>query len=92
MSVACSEETMKTVDDEVIALVKAQHQKAYKILEDNIMKLHEIVKFLYEKETITGEEFMRILESSENTIEEQAKANALAQAAAEDGRENTQDT
>ena len=92
MSVACSEETMKTVDDEVIALVKAQHQKAYKILEDNIMKLHEIVKFLYEKETITGEEFMRILESSENTIEEQAKANALAQAAAEDGRENTQNT
>ena len=65
---------MKAVDDEVIALVKAQHKKAYKILEDNIMKLHEIVKYLYEKETISGEEFMKILESSENAIEEQAKA------------------
>ena len=87
MSVACSEETMKAVDDEVIALVKAQHQKAYKILEDNIMKLHEIVKYLYEKETITGEEFMSILNSSENSIEEQAKAAAAAQT--EDGRQDT---
>ena len=51
---------------------------SYKILEDNIMKLHEIVKYLYEKETITGEEFMQILESSTNSIEEQAKANAEA--------------
>ncbi len=93
MSVACSEATMKSVDDEVIALVKAQHQKAYKILEDNIMKLHEIVKYLYEKETITGEEFMKILESSENSIEEQAKAAAAAaeQSSTEDGREDTQD-
>ncbi len=89
MSIACSEETMKSVDDEVIALVKAQHQKAYKILEDNIMKLHEIVKYLYEKETITGEEFMRILESSENSIEEQAKAAEASRAASEDGREDT---
>ena len=83
MSVACSEETMKAVDDEVIALVKAQHKKAYKILEDNIMKLHEIVKYLYEKETITGEEFMNILNSSENSIEEQAKAAAAAQSDSE---------
>lgn len=89
MSIACSEETMKSVDDEVIALVKAQHQKAYKILEDNIMKLHEIVKYLYEKETITGEEFMRILESSENSIEEQARAAEASRAASEDGREDT---
>ena len=75
MSIACSEETLKAIDDEVVALVKQQHQKAYKILEDNIMKLHEIVKYLYEKETITGEEFMSILNSKENAIEEQARAN-----------------
>ena len=73
MSIACSEETQKNIDDAVIALVKTQHKKAYKILEDNIMKLHEIVKYLYEKETITGEEFMNILNSKENAIEEQAK-------------------
>ena len=82
MSIACSEDTMKAVDDEVVALVKAQHQKAYKILEDNIMKLHEIVKFLYERETITGEEFMQILNAKENAIEEQAKANEAGQAEA----------
>ena len=41
--------------------MKKQHDKAYKILEDNIAKLHELAKFLYENETITGEEFMRIL-------------------------------
>ncbi len=74
MSIACSEQTQKEIDDEVVALVKAQHQKAYKILEDNIMKLHEIVKYLYERETITGEEFMSILNAKENAIEEQAKA------------------
>ncbi len=79
MSIACSEDTMKAVDDEVVALVKSQHQKAYKILEDNIMKLHEIVKFLYERETITGEEFMQILNAKENAIEEQAKANEAGQ-------------
>ena len=76
MSIACSEETQKRVDDAVIELVKAQHAKAYKILQDNIMKLHEIVKYLYEKETISGEEFMTILNSSENAIEEQAKNTA----------------
>ena len=76
MSIACSEETQKNIDDAVIALVKKQHEKAYKILEDNIMKLHEIVKYLYEKETISGEEFMSILNSKENSIEEQAKAAA----------------
>ena len=89
MSIACSDDTMKAVDDQVIALVRTQHQKAYKILEDNIMKLHEIVKYLYEKETITGEEFMEILNSSENSIEEQAKANAAAMETQQIGRENT---
>ena len=74
MSITCSEETQKAIDDEVVALVRTQHEKAYKILEDNIMKLHEIVKYLYERETITGEEFMSILNAKENAIEEQAKA------------------
>ena len=77
MSITCSEETQKAIDDEVVALVKTQHEKAYKILEDNIMKLHEIVKYLYERETITGEEFMSILNAKENAIEEQAKANVI---------------
>ncbi len=92
MSMACSEETQKAIDDEVVALVKAQHAKAYKILEDNIMKLHEIVKFLYERETITGEEFMNILNSPENAIEAQAAANEAASAAADaDASEETSD-
>ncbi len=92
MSMACSEETQKAIDDEVVALVKAQHAKAYKILEDNIMKLHEIVKFLYERETITGEEFMNILNSPENAIEAQAAANEAASAASDaDASEKTSD-
>ena len=49
----------------VVSLVKKQQDKAYKILEDNITKLHEITKFLYEKETISGEEFMEILNRKE---------------------------
>ena len=60
-SLACSFETQTQIDKKVVELVKKQHQKAYKILEDNIGKLHELAKFLYENETITGEEFMRIL-------------------------------
>ena len=55
-----SPETQTKIDEMVVALVKKQHDKAYKILEDNITKLHEITKFLYEK-TISGEEFMEIL-------------------------------
>ncbi len=61
-SLACSAETQKEIDDEVVALVEKQHAKAKKILEDNKTKLHELAKFLYEKETITGDEFMNILE------------------------------
>ena len=60
-SLSCSFETQTLIDKKVIELVKKQHDKAYKILEDNIAKLHELAKFLYENETITGEEFMRIL-------------------------------
>ena len=61
-SLACSAETQKEIDTEVVALVEGQHQKAKKILEDNKAKLNELAKFLYEKETITGNEFMAILE------------------------------
>ena len=60
-SLSCSFETQTLIDKKVIELVKKQHDKAYKILEDNIAQLHELAKFLYENETITGEEFMRIL-------------------------------
>ena len=61
-SLACSFETQTLIDKKVVELVKKQHDKAYKILEDNIAKLHELAKYLYENETITGEEFMQILE------------------------------
>ena len=60
-SLACSFETQTLIDKKVVELVKKQHDKAYKVLEDNIAKLHELAKYLYENETITGEEFMRIL-------------------------------
>ena len=60
-SLSCSFETQTLLDKKVVELVRRQHEKAYKILEDNIDKLHEIAKFLYEHETITGEEFMKIL-------------------------------
>lgn len=82
-SLSCSFETQTLIDKKVIELVKKQHDKAYKILEDNIAKLHELAKFLYENETITGEEFMRILntkprigmneEAEQAGIEEQEK-------------------
>lgn len=61
-SLACSAETAAQIDQQVVDLVKAQHEKAKKILTDNSGKLHELAKYLYEKETITGEEFMDILE------------------------------
>ena len=53
-SLTVSPETQTKIDEMVVALVKKQHDKAYKLLEDNITKLHEITKFLYERETITG--------------------------------------
>lgn len=61
-SLACAPETAKNIDDIVIRVVQEQHDKALKILKDNEIKLHELAKFLYENETITGEEFMGILE------------------------------
>ena len=60
-SLACAADTASIIDQKVITLVKKQHQKALQILQDNLPKLHELAKYLYEKETITGEEFMDIL-------------------------------
>ena len=60
-SLACAADTQKRIDEKVVELVKAQHEKARKILTDNRKKLDELAQFLYEKETITGEEFMQIL-------------------------------
>ena len=60
-SLACGADTQKRIDEKVVELVKAQHAKARKLLEDNRRKLDELARFLYEKETITGEEFMEIL-------------------------------
>ena len=60
-TLACSPETSAIIDQKVVTLVREQHQKALQILNENLPKLHELAKYLYEKETITGEEFMEIL-------------------------------
>lgn len=60
-SLACSESTAGKVDEMVVAVVKKQFEKARNLIQENISKLHELAKFLYEKETITGDEFMDIL-------------------------------
>ena len=60
-SLACSAQTQREIDQKVVELVRAQHEKAVRILTDNRAKLDELAKYLYEKETITGEEFMDIL-------------------------------
>lgn len=60
-SLACSEQTAARVDAKVVEIVQAEHKKAYQMLADNKRKLDEIAQYLYEKETISGEEFMRIL-------------------------------
>lgn len=64
-SLACSPETQKLIDQKTIELIKKQHEKAKNILQDNRKKLDELAKYLYEKETITGDEFMEILERSD---------------------------
>ena len=61
-SLACSAETQTEIDRQVVGLVKKQHEKARQIIQENRGKLDELAKFLYEKETITGEEFMEILD------------------------------
>ena len=72
-SLACSSETAALIDRKVVEVVKTEHDKARKLISENIRKLHEIAKFLYEKETITGEEFMEVLdrplEAAETTVE-----------------------
>ncbi len=60
-SLACSAETAAKIDAEVVEIIKTQHERARQILSENITKLHEIARYLYEHETITGEEFMEIL-------------------------------
>ena len=67
-SLACAPETQTKIDRMVVEIVQKQHKKAREILEANVQKLHEIAKHLFENETITGEEFMDILNSSENTL------------------------
>ena len=64
-SLTCSMETQTQIDQKVMVLVKEQHEKAKRILEDNILKLHKIAKFLYEHETISGDEFMEILNGNQ---------------------------
>lgn len=68
-SLACSFETQTLLDKKVVELVRRQHEKALQILKDNIGKLHELAKYLYEHETITGEEFMKILEEPLPAVE-----------------------
>ena len=65
VSLACSADTQKIIDDKVVALVKAQHEKAKNLLLANRAKLDVLAQYLYEKETITGDEFMTILERGE---------------------------
>lgn len=68
MSMTCSSETASEIDRKVIALVKAQYAKAKDLLQSHIPQLHALAKYLYEKETITGDEFMGILKESDTTI------------------------
>ena len=69
-SLSCSFETQTLLDKKVVELVRRQHEKALQILQDNIGKLHELAKYLYEQETITGDEFMRILNAPPLEIQE----------------------
>ena len=72
-SLTCSFETQTMLDKKVVELVRKQHEKALKILQDNIGKLHELAQYLYEHETITGEEFMKILETPTPVAEDTLK-------------------
>ena len=65
-SLACASDTQKRIDERVVELVKAQHEKARKLLTDNRAKLDKLAQYLYEKETITGEEFMHILKEGDD--------------------------
>ena len=74
-SLSCSETTAARIDEEVVALVKKARAKAEDILRENESKLHELAKFLLEKETITGEEFMAILEAPQKNWAEETAGN-----------------
>lgn len=80
-SLSCSADTQKEIDRKVVELVKREHEKAKKLLADNREKLDELAMYLYEKETITGEEFMKILNNEKNT-------GNFAQAESSGNREN----
>ena len=67
-SLSCSADTQKEIDKKVVEIVKREHAKAIKLLKDNMQKLDEIASYLYEKETITGEEFMKILEDRKSNL------------------------
>mgnify|MGYP000060792961 len=64
-SLTCSPETARMIDEQVVKIVRTQHEKALNILKENEDKLHEIAKYLLDKETITGEEFMEIYEKND---------------------------
>ena len=76
-SLSCSFETQTMIDKKVVELVRTQHEKAYKILKDNMGKLHELAKYLFENETITGEEFMKILSTPLPQIQENQEPQAI---------------
>ena len=63
-SLMCSSDTAAKVDGAMMRMIKEAHEQAYKILQENKDKLHELAKYLYEKETITGDEFMKVLNAN----------------------------
>ncbi|MDZ4910533.1 cell division protein FtsH, partial [Clostridium perfringens] len=80
----CSPEASAKIDKEVLSIIKSAHEKARKILEENMDKLHELSDFLLEKETITGEEFMEILNGkSVDEVKEEHDAKEVAKKEAE---------
>ena len=84
-SLSCSEQTAGKIDQMVVALVQKEYSKAEKILSENMGKLHELAKYLYEKETITGEEFMDILNREPEALPEVKYVNKKENGAAEEG-------
>ena len=86
-SLACSADTQKEIDRQVVELVKREHEKAKKILLDNRQKLDDLANYLYEKETITGDEFMAIL--SGNKVQAEAKPETAIEAKEADDNEKT---
>lgn len=86
-SLACSADTQKEIDRQVVELVKREHEKAKKILLDNRQKLDDLANYLYEKETITGDEFMAILNG--NNVQAEAKPETAIEAKEADNNEKT---